>query len=125
MASAMSASLASARMKSLQPCGSAWMRFSLTSSVFSSMTLCPAFGHSAACRSERRVPEDEGEDALGKQREEPFNKDQQPTRCIEPRQDDFGSEFGVAEKPQDDQQDEGQRLHDDRQHDRLLPFRFT
>src|SRR5690348_16242952 len=34
MARAMSASLASARMKSLQPCGSAWVRASLTSSDF-------------------------------------------------------------------------------------------
>jgi hypothetical protein len=35
---AMSASLASARMKSLQPCGSAWMRASLTSSDFAFMS---------------------------------------------------------------------------------------
>src|SRR5947209_8158977 len=34
MARAMSASLASARMKSLQPCGSAWMRASLVSRSF-------------------------------------------------------------------------------------------
>src|SRR4051812_7075268 len=34
MARAMSASLASARMKSRQPCGSAWMRASLTSRDF-------------------------------------------------------------------------------------------
>src|SRR6516164_7222376 len=38
MARAMSASLASARMKSLQPCGSAWMRRSLRSRDFSFMT---------------------------------------------------------------------------------------
>src|SRR5436305_1846536 len=40
MARAMSGSLASARMKSLAPRGSAWMRASLTSSDFCTMT-CP------------------------------------------------------------------------------------
>src|SRR5690348_11206675 len=37
MARAMSASLASARMKSLAPCGSAWIRWSLRSRDFSSI----------------------------------------------------------------------------------------
>src|SRR5437016_3299816 len=40
-ASAMSASLASARMKSLAPCGSAWMRASLRSRDFSTIASAP------------------------------------------------------------------------------------
>src|SRR5262249_32061321 len=105
MARAMSASLASARMKSFAPCGSAWMRASLVSSDLgvmygaSSLPLprgldqgLPAKSGDADCPDPDRLEEEVSHRRLG-------NKQQGEVAEVQKRQDQLGREAHVADLP--------------------------
>src|SRR6516164_4718016 len=106
---AMSASLASARMKSLQPCGSAWMRASLASRDFCTMTGTPCSANNAPATplarrdpvgEESREPQREGQHRLGGDEELRHLREQQREACQENgREDALDEDPHVAEEP--------------------------
>src|SRR4051812_8350967 len=100
----MSGSLASARMKSLQPRGSAWIRFSFTSRVFSTarhLTLARTL-KLAKILPERRITDHDAPQAHARVREPNATlaeKQQPPQREIDNREDRLRPEFLIAHPP--------------------------
>src|SRR5262245_43157820 len=101
MDSAMSASLASARMNSLHPRGSAWMRASFTSSDFCTMTGSTC--ERSAAREGHRS-DDSGEQRLGAEEGPAVDEEQQPGQDVHPGEDELGPAFLLTDQPEANQQ---------------------
>src|SRR5947209_6558011 len=104
MARAMSASLASARMKSLQPCGSAWMRASLRSRDFSTMVQ-PTTSMLTHPTAKREGSQDQRDDHLGPKHGPKIHQEKEPGAKVDSCPDQLGAELEIPDGPETSQDD--------------------